>query len=164
MALTAAAQMCSGVGKSGSPRLKSKTATPWALSWRARAPAASVADGCTAAAMRETETGASFLDIFFGPCGAGGRPPRRAALAGGRARAQNEILRNRAGRCEGTWRMRIAHFVQRYPPALGGSEAYFARLGRFLAAAGDNVTVFTTTALDLEAFWSRRGRCLPAGV
>jgi glycosyltransferase involved in cell wall biosynthesis len=60
--------------------------------------------------------------------------------------------------------VRVAHFVQRYPPALGGSEAYFARLSRYLAAAGDQVTVFTTTALDLEAFWSRRGRCLPAGV
>lgn len=60
--------------------------------------------------------------------------------------------------------MRIAHFVQRYPPALGGSEAYFARLGRFLTATGDQVTVFTTTALDLEAFWSPRGRCLPAGT
>src|SRR5438128_42633 len=60
--------------------------------------------------------------------------------------------------------LQVAHFVQRYPPALGGSEAYFARLGRFLAAAGDKVTVFTTAALDLEAFWSRRGRCLPAGA
>src|SRR5947208_3353167 len=60
--------------------------------------------------------------------------------------------------------MRVAHFVQRYPPALGGSEAYFARLSRHLAAAGDDVTVFTTNALDLEAFWSRRGRCLPPGV
>jgi len=60
--------------------------------------------------------------------------------------------------------MRIAHFVQRYPPALGGSEAYFARLSRHLAASGDAVTVFTTNALDLEAFWSRRGKCLPAGV
>ena len=60
--------------------------------------------------------------------------------------------------------LRVAHFVQRYPPALGGSEAYFARLSRHLAAAGDHVTVFTTNALDLEAFWSRRGRCLPAGV
>src|SRR6516162_3014820 len=60
--------------------------------------------------------------------------------------------------------MRIAHFIQRYPPALGGSEAYFARLSRYLACAGDQVTVFTTTALDLEAFWSRRGRCLPPGV
>jgi glycosyltransferase involved in cell wall biosynthesis len=59
--------------------------------------------------------------------------------------------------------MRVAHFVHRYPPALGGSEAYFARLGRFLAARGHEVVVFTTTALDLEAFWDRRGRQLPAG-
>ncbi len=60
--------------------------------------------------------------------------------------------------------MRVAHFVQRYPPALGGSEAYFARLSRYLAAAGDRVTVFTTTALDLEGFWTSRGRCLRRGV
>ena len=58
--------------------------------------------------------------------------------------------------------MRVAHFVHRYPPALGGSEVYFARLSRYLAAAGDSVTVFTTTALDLEAFWSPAGRCRPA--
>jgi glycosyltransferase involved in cell wall biosynthesis len=54
--------------------------------------------------------------------------------------------------------------VQRYPPALGGSEAYFARLGCYLAAARDEVSVFTTAALDLEAFWSPSGRCLPAGA
>lgn len=60
--------------------------------------------------------------------------------------------------------MQIAHFVQRYPPALGGSEAYFARLSHFLASAGDQVTVFTTTAIDLEAFWSKRGRCVAYGV
>jgi glycosyltransferase involved in cell wall biosynthesis len=60
--------------------------------------------------------------------------------------------------------MRVAHFVQRYPPALGGSEAYFARLSRYLAAAGDSVTVFTTAALDLEAFWSRQAQCLAAGI
>jgi glycosyltransferase involved in cell wall biosynthesis len=59
--------------------------------------------------------------------------------------------------------LRVAHFVQRYPPALGGSEAYFARLSEALAATGDQVTVFTSAALDLEAFWSRRGQCLPAG-
>ncbi len=60
--------------------------------------------------------------------------------------------------------MRVAHFVQRYPPALGGSEAYFARLSRYLAAAGDRVTVFTTAAVDLEAFWRSRGRSLRPGV
>lgn len=59
--------------------------------------------------------------------------------------------------------VRVAHFTQRYPPALGGSEAYFARLGRYLTARGDRVTVFTSNAVDLEAFWSPAGRCLPAG-
>ncbi len=59
---------------------------------------------------------------------------------------------------------RVAHFIHRYPPALGGCEAYFARLSRYLAAEGDHVTVFTTAAYDLEAFWSARGRCLSAGV
>src|SRR5262249_29390370 len=63
MALTAAAQICSGVGKSGSPRLKSKTVLPWARSCRASAPAASVAEGCTFAAMGEMVTGLSPLDI-----------------------------------------------------------------------------------------------------
>src|SRR5262245_53273129 len=60
--------------------------------------------------------------------------------------------------------MRIAHFIHRYPPAVGGSEAWFARLSRQFAAWGDDVTVFTTNALDLDAFWSRRGRCVGAGV
>lgn len=60
--------------------------------------------------------------------------------------------------------MRVAHFVQRYPPSLGGSEAYFARLSRYLARHGDLVDVWTTNALDLEGFWSPRGRTLPAGV
>lgn len=59
--------------------------------------------------------------------------------------------------------MRIAHFIQRYPPALGGSESYFQRLSRYLTDRGDEVTVWTTTALDLAAFWSPRGKCLPSG-
>jgi glycosyltransferase involved in cell wall biosynthesis len=60
--------------------------------------------------------------------------------------------------------MRIAHFIQRYPPALGGSEAYFARLSRYCAQRGDDVTVFTTTAIALEAFWNRQASCVPADV
>jgi glycosyltransferase involved in cell wall biosynthesis len=59
--------------------------------------------------------------------------------------------------------MRIAHFVHRYPPALGGSEAYFARLSRYLVGRGHQVTVFTTTALDLEAFRGP-GRVVPPGT
>jgi glycosyltransferase involved in cell wall biosynthesis len=60
--------------------------------------------------------------------------------------------------------MDVAHFIQRYPPALGGSEAYFARLSRCLAERQHRVNVFTTTALDLTAFWSRSGSTLPVGT
>ncbi len=60
--------------------------------------------------------------------------------------------------------MRVAHFIHRYPPALGGSESFFERLGRHLAACGDEVSVFTSNALELGAFWSLRGSCLPAGT
>ncbi|HLW68248.1 MAG TPA: glycosyltransferase family 4 protein [Gemmataceae bacterium] len=59
--------------------------------------------------------------------------------------------------------MRIAHFIHRYPPARGGSEAYLQRLSRFLAQHGHTVSVWTTNALDLEAFWSRQGRTLAKG-
>lgn len=53
--------------------------------------------------------------------------------------------------------MHVSLFVQRFPPALGGSEAYFARLADYHRSCGDSVTVWTTTAIELEAFW-RRGR------
>lgn len=60
--------------------------------------------------------------------------------------------------------MRVAHFIHRYPPALGGSEAFFARLSRFLAAQANGVHVHTTNALDLEAFWSSKARVVQAAV
>jgi glycosyltransferase involved in cell wall biosynthesis len=59
--------------------------------------------------------------------------------------------------------MRVAHFCHRYPPAVGGAESYFARLSRFIAER-DSVEVWTTNALDLEAFWNPRARRLPAGA
>jgi len=60
--------------------------------------------------------------------------------------------------------MHVAHYIQRYPPALGGSEAYFARLSKFMANQGDRVKVYTSNAIDLEAFWSRSGQSMAAGV
>jgi glycosyltransferase involved in cell wall biosynthesis len=60
--------------------------------------------------------------------------------------------------------MHIAHFVQRVPPALGGSEAYFDRLARFHRDSGDTVTTFTTTAIDLEAFWQSDRKETEAGI
>jgi glycosyltransferase involved in cell wall biosynthesis len=49
--------------------------------------------------------------------------------------------------------MHVAHFIQRYPPAIGGSEAYFARLTTYLQQNGHKVTVWTTTAKTLEELW-----------
>src|SRR6516165_10555515 len=172
MALAAAWQMCSGVWKSGSPRLKSKTFTPSAFICLALAPAARVAEGWTAAAIREIGIISAFLQGIplsrRSRTGAWPAPVRDRRLTRRGFRfggiVPHEALRRerRSGRTRNV--MRIAHFVQRYPPALGGSEAYFARLSRHLAASGDAVTVFTTNALDLEAFWRRRARCLPAGI
>ncbi|MBP3953703.1 glycosyltransferase family 4 protein [Gemmata sp. G18] len=51
--------------------------------------------------------------------------------------------------------MHVAQFVQRYPPALGGSEAYTARLCEYLAACGDGVSVWTSTAVELSEMWGR---------
>jgi glycosyltransferase involved in cell wall biosynthesis len=53
--------------------------------------------------------------------------------------------------------MHIAHFIHRYPPAVGGAEVYVERLTRHLVRSGDVVTVWTSTAIDLEAMW--RGGC-----
>src|SRR5258708_2212828 len=47
----------------------------------------------------------------------------------------------------------VAQFVHRYPPAVGGTEAYTERLCRDLASHGHRVHFWTTTAIDLRAFW-----------
>ena len=60
--------------------------------------------------------------------------------------------------------MHVANFIQRYPPALGGSEAYFARLSGWLRDRGHQVSVWTSTAFDLSAFWSHEGKKARAGV
>lgn len=60
--------------------------------------------------------------------------------------------------------MNILEVVQRFPPAWGGSEKYFRKLAHFLASRGHQVSVWTSNALDLEAFWSGGGKTLPAGI
>jgi glycosyltransferase involved in cell wall biosynthesis len=49
--------------------------------------------------------------------------------------------------------MRVAHFVQRYPPAIGGSEGYFERLTKYLVGCGDRVEVWTSSAVELGQLW-----------
>ena len=60
--------------------------------------------------------------------------------------------------------MHVAQFIHRYPPALGGAEAWTARLSKHLTTSGHNVTVWTTTALDLTAFTKRGKHETPAGI
>src|SRR6266542_6428020 len=121
MALTAAAQMCSGVGKSGSRRLKSKTVLPWDRSCRASAPAASVADGCTSAAMREMVTAFSPLDIpyLLELCPWSVVHCKDFLTTDHGPRTTDNCMTAPEGN-RGERPLRVAHFVQRYPPALGG--------------------------------------------
>jgi len=57
--------------------------------------------------------------------------------------------------------LHVAQFVHRYPPALGGAEAYCERLCGYLVGCGDRVTVFTTTALELNDFQFRSEVMIP---
>ncbi len=59
--------------------------------------------------------------------------------------------------------MRVALFSPRFPPALGGAEAYAQRLAAFHAHTGDTVTVWTSTADALGSFWQRQPHEFPAG-
>jgi glycosyltransferase involved in cell wall biosynthesis len=59
--------------------------------------------------------------------------------------------------------MRIIHVAPRFWPALGGAEAHIAELSQRLVADGHRVTVVTTTAHHLDAFWRRDSATLPAG-
>lgn len=58
--------------------------------------------------------------------------------------------------------MHVAQFVQRFPPALGGSEAYTARLCGHLTARGDSVSVWTSTAIELHEMWAPRAERPPS--
>lgn len=49
--------------------------------------------------------------------------------------------------------MRCLHLIHRYWPARGGSEKFFIELSERLAADGDEVTVFTTDAIDIQHYW-----------
>lgn len=61
--------------------------------------------------------------------------------------------------------MKILHVVQGYFPAIGGTERLIQKVSENLAGFhGDDVTVFTTTAYNLELFWRRDQPQLPAGA
>jgi glycosyltransferase involved in cell wall biosynthesis len=50
--------------------------------------------------------------------------------------------------------MNVLHVIQRYPPALGGAEAWCRGLARWQVARGDAVTVLTCRATTDDQLWS----------
>ena len=60
-----------------------------------------------------------------------------------------------------TSRLHIAHFIHRYPPALGGSEAYFERLTEHFRSIGHKIDVWTSTARTLDDFRRNATEPLP---
>ena len=60
--------------------------------------------------------------------------------------------------------MHIGFVIPRFHPYQGGYENSILWLAHGLLGKGHRVTVFTTTAYDLEAFWLREFRALPAGT
>ena len=49
--------------------------------------------------------------------------------------------------------MRVLHLIQRYPPAVGGSETWCREVSRYLSSVGDTVKVLTLDILDEEEYW-----------
>lgn len=61
--------------------------------------------------------------------------------------------------------MKILHVVQGYSPAIGGTERLIQKVSEKLVARhGDEVTVFTSNAYNLELFWRRDQPQLPVGT
>ena len=59
--------------------------------------------------------------------------------------------------------MHVAFLTPRFFPCRGGYENYVLSLARALVSEGNRISVFTTTALDLEAFWVAGHHTLPMG-
>jgi glycosyltransferase involved in cell wall biosynthesis len=49
--------------------------------------------------------------------------------------------------------MRALHLIQRYPPAVGGSETWCQEVCRYLASVGDDVKVLTLDVVEEEEYW-----------
>lgn len=60
--------------------------------------------------------------------------------------------------------MHFVHVVQMYHPVTSGSVKFFVEVAHQLVQRGHRVTILTTTAGELEAFWLPNKKEFPAGV
>jgi glycogen(starch) synthase len=58
--------------------------------------------------------------------------------------------------------VKFLHVIDRYFPAISGSEIYMQEIGERLALEGHAVSVYTTEAAELEYFWSNHQRPITA--
>ena len=49
--------------------------------------------------------------------------------------------------------MKVLHLIQRYAPAVGGSETWCREVSRYLTSVGDEVKVLTLDILEEEEYW-----------
>jgi glycosyltransferase involved in cell wall biosynthesis len=49
--------------------------------------------------------------------------------------------------------VRVLHLIQRFPPAVGGSETWCREVSRYLSSMGDRVKVLTLDILEEEEYW-----------
>jgi glycosyltransferase involved in cell wall biosynthesis len=49
--------------------------------------------------------------------------------------------------------VKVLHLIQRYPPAIGGSETWCREVSRYLTSVGDEVKVLTLDILAEEEYW-----------
>jgi glycosyltransferase involved in cell wall biosynthesis len=49
--------------------------------------------------------------------------------------------------------VKVLHIIQRYPPAVGGSETWCREVSRYLTSVGDEVKVLTLNILDEDEYW-----------
>lgn len=49
--------------------------------------------------------------------------------------------------------MKVLHLIQRYPPAVGGSETWCREVAQYLSAVGDQVKVLTLDVVGEEEYW-----------
>lgn len=58
--------------------------------------------------------------------------------------------------------MNVLYLIHRYGQTFGGAERYIYTIAQRMAAEGHSVTIYTSNVVDIEGFWKRGKRRVPA--